>query len=139
MLFHPTVLTTLGILAVYPDFDVIIAGISSFFPVMWGMRSSQEELLKKKHPYKDAGVLGDIFLGTFLSVMLLGLGSKTGVDLASMGVSNPLLTGAVVGLGGFTLGTLSDYIRFYFSKNKQRRRELMMYLQQRNSTADPEI
>ena len=136
----PTLLTVLGILAIYPDFDFSIAFISSFFPVLWGTKGNQEEIFKKKNPYKGVEVLEKIVTMAILpSALILGVAPKLGIDLASMGVSHPVLTGAVVGFSGFTLGALSDYINFYFSKNKKRRRELMMYLQHGHSLSDSTV
>ena len=125
----PTLLTVLGILAAYPDFDFSIAVISSFFPVLWGIRGSQDEIFKKKIPYKGGDILSTSSVAILASALTLGLAPKIGVDLASMGVSDPVFTGVGVGFGGFTLGALSEYISFRFSKNKQRLRKLMMYLQ----------
>ena len=135
----PTVLTALGILAAYPDFDFRMAVILSFGPVLWGIRGNQDEFFKKKYPYKGVDVLSTSFMAMFSSALTLGVASKIGVDFASMGVSDPVLTGAVVGLEGFTLGVLSDYISFRFSKNKKRLRKLMMYLQQRHSLSDSTV
>ena len=135
----PTLLTVLGILAVYPDFDFIIAFGVGVFPVFWGLKGGQEEIFKEKNSFKGVKVLEHSFIAMLSSALVFGVAPKTGVDLASMGVSDPVLTGSIVGLAGFTLGALSNYISFYFSKNKKRLRELMMYLQHGQSLSDPVI